>query len=258
MPLSAPKPVDALRQHTRAVVLIAADGHAAPALLDAIRDSEIPCELIGHPLVAMAELVRLEQDNRQGTERTALVVADDERIEQLSSLFQAVRSRMPQVAIWVIAGDFAVQVQRPQPQRPEPARDRPAMEMPPRTTTRGQPQLRIVDPMADADPTDDAPAHARDAKPRSILAEVKPGDTHRAKAMDDTAHDGRPIPRHLGEAANDAGSAGTTDSDDGDFDDAPSDAAKHSTKLTAEELDMLLGWNDDETSSDAARGGGDR
>ena len=55
-----------------------------------------------------------------------------------------------------------------------------------------------------------------------------------------------------------AGSAGTTDSDHGDFDDAPSDAAKHSTKLTAEELDMLLGWNDDETSSDAARGGGDR
>ena len=108
MPLPAPKPVDALRQHTRAVMLISADGDASSALLDAIRDSEVPCELIGHPVVAMAELVRLERDNREGHDRTALFVADDERIDQLSSLFQAVRTRLPQVAIWVIAGEFAV------------------------------------------------------------------------------------------------------------------------------------------------------
>jgi len=215
LPLPAPKPVDALRQHTRAVVLISAEGDASPPLLDAIRDSEIPCELIGHPVVAMAELVRLEQDNRRGDERTALFVADDERIEQLSSLFHSVRNRLPQVAIWVIAGEIAVQVQRataaeaarPEPPRVEPFRAGPA--------ARAVPQLRIVD----------SPAAAPIPQTRTI--EPKP----------ETRSDTRL-----------ASTAQSAASDDGDARIDPD--ATHSTKLTAEELDMLLGFGDEGPTDD--------
>ena len=209
MALPAPKPVDALRQHTRAVVLISAPGDAAPTLLDAIRDSEVPCQLIGHPLVAMAELIRLEQDNRQGSaERTALIVADDERIDQLDSLFHAVRVRLPRVAIWVIAGDFAVQVQRASTgesaapsggarESSGGARDPSGGAREPLRTNRSAPQLRIVD------------------------------------------HSDEPAPR-------------TTDVVEID-DDLPSTEVekRHSTALTAEELDMLLGWEDGDPDGDA-------
>lgn len=193
MPVPAPKPADALRQHTRAVLLISADGDASPALLDAIRDSEVPCELIGHPVVAMAELVRLERDNRDGRDRTALFIADDERIDQLSSFFQAVRLRLPQVAIWVIAGEYAVQVQRASVIEQKPASSPPSFDAPLAGVSRPAPQLRIVE--------------------------------HR----DEPASAAPPLRQ-----ADDSG------------DDRADPDAPHSTALTAEELDMLLGWNDDD------------
>lgn len=193
MPVPAPKPADALRQHTRAVLLISADGDASAALLDAIRDSEVPCELIGHPVVAMAELVRLERDNRDGRERTALFVADDERIDQLSSLFQAVRLRLPQVAIWVIAGEYAVQVQRATVIEQKPASSPTPFDAPLAGASRPAPQLRIVEHRDDPAPAASAPREA------------------------DESGDDRADPN-----------------------------APHSTALTAEELDMLLGWNDDD------------
>jgi hypothetical protein len=192
----APKPVDALRQHTRAVLLISADGDASSALLDAIRDSEVPCELIGHPVVAMAELVRLERDNRNGDERTALFVADDDRIDQLSSLFQAVRLRLPQVAIWVIAGEYAVQVQRAAVIEHKPATSAHSFDTPLHGAPRAAPQLRIVEHREEpAQPTPARPDHS---------------------------------------------------SGDDSGDDRADPSAPHSTALTAEELDMLLGWNDDD------------
>lgn len=193
MPVPAPKPADALRQHTRAVLLVSADGDASPALLDAIRDSEVPCELIGHPIVAMAELVRLERDNRDGRDRTALFVADDERIDQLSSLFQAVRLRLPQVAIWVIAGEYAVQVQRATVIEHKPASSQPSFEPSHAAASRPAPQLRIVE-------------HREEPAPPPPTA-----------LEHDDSGDGRADPN-----------------------------APHSTALTAEELDMLLGWNDDD------------
>ena len=208
MPLPAPKPVDALRQHTRAVVLVAADGDTSPALLDAIRDSEIPCELIGHPVVAMAELVRLEQDNRRGEERTALFVADDERIEQLSGLFQAVRNRLPHVAIWVIAGELAVQVQR------ATATDAARAERP---APRSAPQLRIVEPTGPEEPQ------------ASQAIEPKPRPAARAPLVEEDESDARIDPN-----------------------------AAHSTAITAEELDMLLGFGDEEPTDGKPGPGGRR
>lgn len=211
MPLPAPKPVEALRQHTRAVVLISSDGETDPGLLDAIRDSEIPCELIGHPLVAMAELVRLEQDNRHGEERTALFVADDERIEQLSALFQSVRVRLPQVSIWVIAGDLAVQVQRGSaPIVRAPSAAAVVETVPTRNSARGSPQLRIVQADAQRPLSDDGPSSDRAERPNGKVDDEADGD--------EGAAEGQP----------------------------------HSTALTAEELDMLLGFGDED---DPTRGG---
>jgi hypothetical protein len=273
VPLPAPKPVDALRQHTRAVVLISAEGDASPALLDAIRDSEVPCELIGHPVVAMAELVRLEHGDRRHEERTALFVADDERIEQLATLFQSVRVRLPQVAIWVVAGDLAVQVQRASAAEAGTS-DRPTAKSggwgvggandagPERShdripARRGAPRLRIVEPVSDDDrdaqpstrhdgahgSTDGVPTHPGFAAPRmGPMTEPKPN--------------GAPS-----RGANHAGHGGmgdTGDLHDGiDIDPEPDEpepndhagdnslrGATRATSLTAEELDMLLGWDD--------------
>jgi len=154
VPLPAPKPVDALRHHTRAVVLTSADGDVSPLLLDAIRDSGIPCELIGHPLIAMAELVRLESSapaEADANERTALVVADRDRLEDLSALFRAVRLRIPQVSIWVVAGDdIAIEVQRAR--FPDPLS--PSDTAPSRTPIAGSggPRLRIVQETTEVKP----------------------------------------------------------------------------------------------------------
>lgn len=144
----------------------------------------------------MAELVRLERDNRNGDERTALFVADDDRIDQLSSLFQAVRLRLPQVAIWVIAGEYAVQVQRAAVIEHKPATSAHSFDTPLHGAPRAAPQLRIVE--------------------------------HREEPV-------QPTPARPDHSSGD---------DSGD--DRADPSAPHSTALTAEELDMLLGWNDDD------------
>jgi len=145
VPLPAPKPVDALRHHTRAVVLTSADGDVSDVLLNAMKDSGTPCELIGHPLIAMAELVRLENSapgELDADERTALVVADHDCLEDLSPLFAAVRLRIPQVSIWVVAGEIAIEVQRARNSDPAPSGDK-ASSRPPTNSSTG-PELRIV------------------------------------------------------------------------------------------------------------------
>lgn len=274
MPLPAPKPVDALRQHTRAVVLISAEGDASPALLDAIRDSEVPCELIGHPVVAMAELVRLEHGDRRHEEHTALFVADDERIEQLATLFQTVRVRLPQVAIWVIAGDLAVQVQRASAaeagasDRPTAAKsggwgvgggdndgpERGPDRMPAR---RGAPRLRIVESATDDERDSHSSTRHEAGRGGSDGVPVHPSSTApRTGPMTEPKPHGAP-PR----GANHAGHEDTRDTgdlhdhididpepDEPGPDDAPGNndlrGATRATSLTAEELDMLLGWDD--------------
>jgi hypothetical protein len=134
--------------------LTSADGDVSPLLLDAIRDSGIPCELIGHPLIAMAELVRLESSSPaedDATERTALVVADRDRLEDLSALFRAVRLRIPQVSIWVVASDdIAIEVQRARFPEPAPSAETPHSRAPATGST--GPRLRIVQETTEVKP----------------------------------------------------------------------------------------------------------
>ncbi|MFM7135128.1 MAG: hypothetical protein ACKO0W_12535 [Planctomycetota bacterium] len=150
MATPTPRPADALRQHTRAVVLTAPGGDISPVLLDQIRDSTVPFELIGHPLVAMAELSRLEREAKpEGEpERTALVVCERDDFDDLNGLFDAVRSRLPRVSIWVFAGGLSVEVQRGRSSEPPAAPARPPVARdaaPARPTPRSAPTLRITE-----------------------------------------------------------------------------------------------------------------
>ena len=174
-----PSPLDALRQHTRAVVLTAPGGDVSPDLLAAIRDSGVPCELIGHPLVAMAELCRLDRDQRPGepAERSALIVSDRDQWDDLSMLFEVVRERLARVSIWILAGQLAIEVHRgkaPDARASEPEQPAERSFAPVSTRTPPKPTLRIVEPQdaapmraalgAEDEPFDDENAGTRNAE----------------------------------------------------------------------------------------------
>lgn len=121
MPLPPPSLADALRPFTRAVVLTAPGGGVSTQVMGAIADSGVPSELIGHPLVAMAELTRLERDAMAGggSERTVLVVADRDQgdsmsafdqVDDLKPLFEVVRERLSRVAIFVFADGLPIEI----------------------------------------------------------------------------------------------------------------------------------------------------
>lgn len=112
-----------LAPFTRAVVLTSAGGSVAGSVLAAIADSSVPCELIGHPLIAMAELTRLERDAMAGggAERTVLIVADRDQseaatafdqVDDLKPLFEAVRERLSRVSIYVFADGLPIEICR--------------------------------------------------------------------------------------------------------------------------------------------------
>ena len=100
-------------------------------VMGAIADSGVPSELIGHPLVAMAELTRLERDAMTGGggERTVLVVADRDQgdtmsafdqVDDLKPLFEVVRERLSRVAIFVFADGLPIEICKGR--TPDPAR----------------------------------------------------------------------------------------------------------------------------------------
>ena len=148
MPMPAPTPVDALRQHSRAVVLTGRGGAVSRALQQTIDASEARCEILGHPLLALAELIHIERSPREAdAPRPTLVVADRE-IDDLAPLFAAVRTHLPQLAIWVFEGDIAIEIQRGQlDARPAQLEARPAQQ-----ETRHTPALRIA-PAPPPEPT---------------------------------------------------------------------------------------------------------
>ena len=123
IPLVPPNLANVLAPFTRAVVLTSAGGSVAGSVLAAIADSSVPCELIGHPLIAMAELTRLERDAMAGggAERTVLIVADRDQseaatafdqVDDLKPLFEAVRERLSRVSIYVFADGLPIEICR--------------------------------------------------------------------------------------------------------------------------------------------------
>ena len=127
MPIPAPTPVDALRHYSRAVVLTAGGGAVSRQLRQTIEAAGTRCEILGHPLLALAELIHLSRASREEEPaRLTLVVADRE-IDDLAALFTAVRTHLSQVAIWVFEGELAIEIQRAQLEaRPAQLEARPA------------------------------------------------------------------------------------------------------------------------------------
>jgi hypothetical protein len=96
------------------VVLTGRGGAVSRALQQTIDASGARCEILGHPLLALAELIHIERFPREAdAPRPTLVVADRE-IDDLAPLFAAVRTHLPQLAIWVFEGDIAIEIQRGQ------------------------------------------------------------------------------------------------------------------------------------------------
>lgn len=120
MPLPAPRPLDALRQYTRAVILTADGCQLSDDLGALAARSGVRCEFVDHPLLAVAALTTIEREAKP-PERAALIVAE-RQIDDLDGLFSTVRSRLQRIAIWVFEADIAIEVQRGQGvETPEPA-----------------------------------------------------------------------------------------------------------------------------------------
>ncbi len=147
MPIPAPTPVDALRHYSRAVVLTAGGGAVSRQLGQTIEAAGTRCEILGHPLLALAELIHLSRASREEEPtRLTLVVADRE-IDDLAALFTAVRTHLSQVAIWVFEGELAIEIQRAQVEaRPAQVEARPAQ-----IETRPAPVLRIAPAATEAE-----------------------------------------------------------------------------------------------------------
>jgi hypothetical protein len=130
------------------VVLTGRGGAVSRALQQTIDASGARCEILGHPLLALAELIHIERSPREAdTPRLTLVVADRE-IDDLAPLFAAVRTHLPQLAIWVFEGEIAIEIQRGQVEtRPAQQDARPAQQ-----ETRHTPPLRIA-PAPPPEPT---------------------------------------------------------------------------------------------------------
>jgi hypothetical protein len=151
------------------VVLTGRGGAVSRALQQTIDASGARCEILGHPLLALAELIHIERSPREAdTPRLTLVVADRE-IDDLAPLFAAVRTHLPQLAIWVFEGEIAIEIQRGQVEtrpaqqdaraaqqdaRPAQQDARPAQQdaRPAQQETRHTPPLRIA-PAPPPEPT---------------------------------------------------------------------------------------------------------
>jgi hypothetical protein len=156
MPIPAPRPLDALRQHSRAVILTAAGGDLSDDLESLTHRAGIGIEVVDHPLLAVAALTEIEREAKP-QERAALVVAE-RQIDDLGGLFATIRARLQRVSIWVFEADIAIEVQRG---HASDAPDTPQREMPPRLSPSTAPALRIAKPPE--------PVRAPQAQPQGAL-----------------------------------------------------------------------------------------
>lgn len=139
MPHPAPRPLDALRQHTRAVILTAEGCALSDALRGLAAQSSTPCEIVDDPLMAVAALTVIEREG-DASERPALVLAE-RQIDDLDGFFAVIRTRLRRVSVWVFEADIAIEIQRGLVQE---APDAPPRAASPRTSGITPPQLRIA------------------------------------------------------------------------------------------------------------------
>lgn len=170
MPLPAPRPLDALRQLTRAVILTAEGCSLSDDLRTLAVQSGVSCEFVDHPLTAIAALVGIEREGR-AQERAALVVAE-RQIDDLDGLFATIRSRMQRISIWVFEAEIAIEVQRGHVPATIDAEPR---ESVPRMSPTTAPALRITRVSEPAPIADAAAKSAARADAGAEPAEDPPG-----------------------------------------------------------------------------------
>jgi hypothetical protein len=109
-------PPPSLRDVRQCVILTRGDDVPA-AFVTSLRAHGIDTLSVGHPLLAFAELLRLERGHRKPSgwglpevSRTALIVANRDHWEKLDQLLDAVRGQLPQVAVWVTASNLLLEV----------------------------------------------------------------------------------------------------------------------------------------------------
>lgn len=217
MPDGGPSLADHLREHERVVVLLGPDAEIPSLLIDDLDRSDALYEVVRHPLLAVAELVRLELDARRSGSGagTTLLVAERE-IEDLGPMFGVVESRLPRVAARVQTGGHIVSVF-------EGLREEGLREEGRREEGRREEGRRV-----EARPT--APArHGPDAEPVRHAAPPARTPALRFVADDD---DARPVP-----------SSDPAGDDREAHDDEPPPPS--GSAPTREELDMLLSMLDD-------------
>lgn len=103
MATGGPANSDSNREPDRAVVLLGPAADAPSDFEDALGPSGTLFEVVRHPLLAAADLVRLERDVRLSgsSSRTTLWVVGRE-IDDLGELFQSVRTHLPRVSVRVL------------------------------------------------------------------------------------------------------------------------------------------------------------
>ena len=222
MPAQTPTAADALRRSSRAVVLIASHGAGSRSFQDAVRESGVAVEFFGHPLLATAELCRLEREAiaRGVRSRSAFFVVDRD-IDDLETLFTTVQTRLPRVSIWVVQGDIVIPV-------------------------------RLVD----SEPSDDGehgPRRGGSAPlPGTPAASTPPKLRFVEGSRPDATRDGEPVTRgHEGDARAAESRAAESRGSESRGSESRGEA------VTSAELDMLLGFFDDGRDGHAAseRGG---
>ena len=116
-------PPPPLRDVSRCVVLSRGDD-VSPGFLASLLQRGIEPIVIGRPLLAFAELLQAERARVPSggwglpeRNRTAFIVADRDRWERLDQLLNAIRLRLPHVAVWVASSNLLMEVSDP-PARP--------------------------------------------------------------------------------------------------------------------------------------------
>jgi hypothetical protein len=109
-------PPPSLRDVRQCVILCRGDDVPAAFLTSLVQHGIEPI-VIGHPLLAFAELLQRERQHHPGrgwglptVARTALVVANRDQWDRLDPLLEAVRSQLPHIAVWVTTANLFLDV----------------------------------------------------------------------------------------------------------------------------------------------------
>lgn len=187
-------PPPPLRDVSRCVVLSRGDD-VSPGFLASLLQRGIQPVVIGRPLLAFAELLVAERARVPSggwglpeRNRTAFIVADRDRWERLDQLLNAIRLRLPQVAVWVASSNLLMEVSDP-PARPsddDPFPDLPRLRLAGDVEGPGE-HGAVAAPTPSVEPSVarpplDRPARADEADPDPAPATEQETDSPRSRS----------------------------------------------------------------------------